>query len=150
MSDHFLLAWILSLMLSLQPAAPWREDYYHVAKGILEGAKAIPVFSGQHGVFRTIALNVSLAWHESRFNRYARGDQGKSWGLFQYQNHGTPEDAAEQTKQANRLILQSFRVCKDKPLNERLGWYAAGGNGCERGLRESRNRMNKAKILAGE
>lgn len=141
------LIWVLSLMVKLQPNAPWKDNYYHVAQGILDGATAEPIFTGQYGFQRTVALDVSLAWFESRFDFRAIGDKGRSWGLFQFQGKGKPEEIKEQVEIANRLIRQSFAVCKGKEWDEKLGWYAAGGPDCERGLRESRHRMRVAKIL---
>ncbi len=140
-----MIAWILAAMVLLQPSAPWKDSYAKTAEGILEGAKREPVFDGS--ILRTVALDVSLSWFESRFNPQAVGDNGKSWGLYQFQGHGKPEGVIEQTIIANRLIKESFRVCKAKPLEDRLGWYAAGGNGCERGLKHSRHRIWKAQWL---
>lgn len=138
---------ILTIMVALQPNAPWKDSYEKTAIGIYEGAQLQPIFSGEYGLQRTIALDLSLAWFESRFNPAALGDKGKSWGLYQFQGQGKPEDVKSQTVIANRMILQSFKVCKAKALDERLGWYAAGGNDCERGLRESRHRMGKAQWI---
>lgn len=138
---------ILTIMVALQPSAPWRDSYEKTAIGIYEGAQAEPIFSGEYGIQRTIALDIAIAWFESRFNPQAVGDKGKSWGLYQVQGHGQSDDVKTQTIIANKMVLQSFRVCKSKPLDERLGWYAAGGNDCERGLRESRHRMGKAQWI---
>lgn len=142
-----MIAWILAAMVLLQPSAPWKDSYEHTAKGILEGATSEPIFRGDGGVFRTVALDVSLAWFESRFNPVALGDKGRSWGLYQFQDHGKPEGVKAQTIIANRLIRESFRICAARPLEERLGWYAAGGNGCDRGLTHSRHRIWKAQWL---
>ena len=45
------------------------------------------------------------------------------------------------------LMHQSFRICKSLPLDEKLRWYAGGGNGCpvnEDSGRKSKHRMQKA------
>ncbi len=138
-----IIVWILSLMRLLQPHAPWLASYEATAKGIQDGATSSPVFSGENGIERTIAVDVSLAWFESRFDSHAVGDHGTAHGL--YQVHAIePETVKEQTVQANAMIKQSFKACVNRVKEEWLGWYAAGGNDCNRGLRESRHRMLKA------
>lgn len=141
-----MIAWIVTLMVTLQPLAPWKDTYAETAQGMVQGAQEAPLFEGVGALPKTLALDVSLAWFESRFDRAANGDHGKSHGLYQVQGP-VIEDVKGQTIQANEMILQSFRVCKGKTLTEKLGWYAAGGNDCERGLRESRHRMGKALTL---
>ncbi len=138
-----MLAWVLFVMLLWQPVAPWSDSYSSTAQGIIDGATAVPVFSGNDGVNRTIALDLSLAWFESRYDLHAIGDYGRAHGLYQVH---APEatDAKEQTIQANRMIKQSFKACANRVNTEWLGWYAAGGNDCNRGLKESRHRMLKA------
>lgn len=143
-----LVRWVLAVMTALQPSAPWKDDYQNVAEGIIEGAKENPVFSGESGVLRTIALDISVSWFESRFNRHAIGDKGAAHGLFQV--HAAEDSTVkEQTIRANRMILASFKICKDRPLIERLGWYTAGGQGC-RGTLTSKHRMNLALRLLRE
>lgn len=146
------VAWIVSLMIRLQPVAPWRDSYESTARGILEGAQMEPIFQGESGLRRTVALDVALAWFESRFDPNASGDGGKSRGLYQVQFSGEPESVVQQTIRANRMIRDSFRVCWARPLEERLGWYASGGPNClrEGGIRASRHRMGKAKMMLGE
>lgn len=140
-----MLKTILTVMTLLQPQAPWKGDYETVARGLLEGAAAAPVFEGAWGVQRTIALDVSLAWFESRFDHHATGDNGAAHGLYQVHRREA-ESVKAQTVEANELIKASFRICKNRPLEERLGWYASGGNGCDKpgGLKASRHRMLKA------
>lgn len=136
--------WILSLLLLLQPVAPWKDEYESVARAIDEASSANPIFDGQSGKEKTAAVLVSLAWFESRFNSKAVGDHGKSFGLYQQQGHGEISDPFIASKVAIEQIKISFRVCSNKPIEEKLGWYAAGGNTCDGGLRESRHRMLKA------
>lgn len=147
-----MLTWIISLMLLLQPQAPWKANYESTAVGILEGAKAEPLFQGESGLRRTVALDVALAWFESRFDPSAVGDNGRSRGLYQVQYVGDVEPVLQQTIRANQMIKESFRVCRYKPFEERLGWYASGGNGCSNagGLKASRHRVLKAKWLEGK
>lgn len=139
-------AWLLSIMLFLEPAPPWKASYEETAKAIVDGAKQVPLFDGPMAVERTIALDASLAWFESRFNPNAIGDHGKSRGLYQVQYIGPDEGVTAQTVRANRMMLQSFKICSKRPLEERLAWYASGGNGCDRegGIRASKHRMLKA------
>jgi hypothetical protein len=152
-----LIPWAVSLLTYLQPAAPWRETYGETAAGMVEGARAVPVFDGPQGVERTIALDAVLAWFESRFDRHAvgdcghegackKGETGKAHGLYQVQ---APEagDARAQTVAANRMIRQSFKACAHRPFEERLAFYASGGPaGCENagGQRASRHRIVRA------
>jgi hypothetical protein len=139
-----MLEWVISLMVLLQSVAPWRANYESVALGIIQGAKDEPIFDGS--VEKTIVLDISIAWFESKFDINAIGDHGKSHGLYQTPIE-LPASSDEQTRFANRMIRQSFKACKHRVIEERLGWYAAGGNDCERGLKESRNRMLKAIYL---
>ena len=71
-----LIAWALLILNYLQPIAPWSKTYQETAQGMVEGATAVPVFDGPLGVERTIVLDESLAWFESRFDRHAVGDHG--------------------------------------------------------------------------
>ena len=146
--NTLLLKTILTVMVLLQPQAPWKDDYEQISRGLLSGATTAPVFDGEYGVQRTLALDISLAWFESRFDRHATGDNGAAHGL--YQVHAKEAETVEaQTIEANKLIKASFRICRNRPLEERLGWYASGGNGCDRpgGLKASRHRMLKAMWL---
>ncbi len=141
-------AWILSLMLVLQPQAPWRATYEATAAAIAATVqREEPLFAGEQGRERTAALLVSLAWFESRFDAHALGDHGRSHGLYQIQEHGELADPADATRAALGMLRESFRVCRARPLEERLGWYAAGGPDCSRGLRESRHRVARAMWL---
>lgn len=167
-----LASWALALMTTLAAPerAPWGDTYAETARGIVAGAEAEPVFDGAAGVARTVALDVAVAMFESTFEPGALGDCYKlkasrldpdpprkartvegcrSHGLFQTDVR-LPASAEEQTRYANRMIRASFRVCRDLPLEERLAWYAAGGeDGCrsEAGRRASRNRLRLAERL---
>lgn len=144
-------------MLYMQPVAPWSSSFDSTAEGIVKGAIAVPVFDGPLGIERTVILDISLSWFESRFNPKAEGDcpgkvrcdegeRGKAYGLGQV--HGQRVEGAEaQTIQMNRMVKQSFKACSARPMNEWLGWYAAGGNDCDRGLKESRHRIMRALWL---
>ena len=139
-----MMQWILSLMLLLQPDAPWKDDYENVASAINEASESKPLFAGDNGKRKTAALLVSLAWFESRFDRKAIGDKGKSFGLYQQQGMGELFDAKIASMVAVEQIKISFRICSNRPIEERLGWYAAGGPNCQFGLLKSKHRMLKA------
>ena len=143
-----MFAWILSLMIAMQPNAPWRDSYESTAQAIAKVvAEEEPLFAGEMGREKTAAVLVSIAWFESTFDPHATGDHGRSHGLYQIQGKGELSDPVDATRAALSLVRASFRVCRARTMDERLGWYAAGGNDCERGLRESRHRLLKAKWL---
>ncbi|HEU4411837.1 MAG TPA: transglycosylase SLT domain-containing protein [Polyangiaceae bacterium] len=140
-------AWVLSLLLFLQPDAPWRASYDETARAIAEAAeRAEPLFPGPDGRARTAALLVAVAYHESRFDPKAVGDGGRSFGLFQLQRGGasnfTPQVAA---RRSLAMIRSSRNACRDRPENERLAAYASGR--CDRGLEASRARMRLGRSL---
>lgn len=144
--------WVLSLMIGLQPLAPWRESYPETASAIARASRTFPAFEGANGAKRTAALLVSLAWFESRFDPQAHGDHGQSLGLFQISRvHAKSVELLEPNYapyHALSLIRRSFEVCRSKPVDERLAWYAAGGDGCsDAGIRKSAHRMALARRL---
>jgi len=140
--------WILGLMTAMQPAAPWQATYKDTANAIAQVVVAEePLFEGADGRERTAALMVSVAWFESTFKPGAVGDHGMSHGLYQVQGKGDLLDPMDATRAALGMMRASMKVCRAKPIEERLGWYAAGGNDCERGLRESRHRVKRAMWL---
>jgi transglycosylase-like protein with SLT domain len=150
--------WILALMLSLaslEGPAEWRDTYRTTAIAIADVARETPLFEGDDGR-KTAALLVAIAWHESRFRQDAVGDKGRSHCLVQISNSnfdslGVTREELQDPKvclrAGIRMIKESFRVCREYPLLERLGWYASGGAGC-RGTRASRLRMGLAQKLA--
>jgi Transglycosylase SLT domain len=145
-----MVAWILVLMISLQPRAPWRDSYEDTATAIaavVENEK--PLFAGPDAKERTAALLIALSWAESRFDPKAVGDHGHSVGLYQifHTNLPTPEgfrrgdilgNPSHATSVAIRMLRQSMGVCARRPVGEQLGWYASGDGQCEKGLSESR------------
>jgi Transglycosylase SLT domain len=152
--EQWMVAWILSLMVALQPNAPWKESYERTAQSVADVVAAEePLFSGPQGREKGAAILVALAWAESRFDPKAVGDQGRSVGLYQIfgPNLPTPEGFGRKdilgnplnaTKVALRMIRASMAVCAKFPLLERLGWYAAGD--CQRGAGASRFRVGLA------
>jgi hypothetical protein len=149
-------AWILSLMLFLQPSAPWRDTFPATAEAISVAAHEAPIFTGRDAVERTAAQLVALMWFESRFDPNAAGDHGQSLGLAQIgvsNLHAlglTREqlfDPATNTRAALRMMQLSFVVCRVHPKEERLAHYAAGGDGCTKGIKESVHRTQLAARL---
>jgi len=148
-----MVAWILALMLLVQPRAPWRASYEATAAAIAQVVEeSEPLFQGPLGRPRTAALLVSLAWFESTLKPDAMGDHGQAHGLYQVHGHGELVDPLEATRVALELVRQSFRACRARPLEERLAWYAGGGYDCSSpssaALRKSRHRVLKGVWLA--
>jgi hypothetical protein len=71
-----LAAWILRMMLILQPASvtPWADSYGTTAAVFADVAIHAPLFPGKDGIERTAALFTSVAWYEGRFDPQAKGD----------------------------------------------------------------------------
>lgn len=148
-----LAATILAWMLTLQPAriTPWASTYEATATAIASVVESEPpLFDKDATRVRTAALLVSLAWFESRFDVRAVGDHGSAHGLYQVHDRGELADPAEATRVALDMVRASFRACRGRDRDELLGWYAAGGPDCTRGLRESRNRLALARRLAAK
>lgn len=149
-----MLAWILVLMVALQPEAPWIATYTGTARAIAEAAEREPIFDGDDGPERTAALLVALAWFESRFQADAIGDASQSFGLYQISRVHAPAlelvEPIDATTHALRLLRQSMAICAKRPMVERLGWYAAGGPGCDHAHDKSRHRMQLAQRLLRE
>jgi Transglycosylase SLT domain len=146
--------WTLSLMLSLEPHAACAADCPRIARAMTAAAVADPLFTDKRGVEETIAQEVALAWHESRFVETAKGDHGASLGLFQISPPTAAAPAADLLAAetaapiAIRLLRQSFRICKRETPDHALAWYAAGGNGClAKGFQASAHRIALAKRI---
>jgi len=150
-------AWILSLMLFLQPAAPWLDTYPSTARAIDRAAHAFPVYEGEDGVSRTAAELVAIAWYESRFNPRAVAEDGSGTvclGQIDVRGLGVAAEALlESVDNCVEAMLarvrESHRVCALRgrgPL-ERLGQYTGGGGECDRGLRAARARAKTAEWL---
>jgi len=168
MSTTILATLALAMMVSAQPTAPWRATYQSTADAFAKSAASDPLFDDVDGPERTVAFYVGLAWFESTLKPDAVGDKGHSVCLFQINDSNfeglgvtrdtllngvrdgervvrTPQEVC--TGAANRMIRRSFHVCRARPLDERLGWYAAGGPDCDRGLTQSRHRVRKSQWL---
>ena len=157
-------AWIFSLMVLLQPAAPWRGTYERTARAIDDAAHEAPLYPGEDGVERTAALLVAVAWRESRFDPMARATDccGESLGLFQV--HGTNArrlglmgvselfDPLTNARAALALLAESLRICAKSLPDERLAEYASGLALCDvpEAVRDSRAKTRIAARLLRE
>lgn len=149
-----LAGWILSLMIALQPEAPWRDTYEATASAIDEAVHAQPSLftDDEEGRAKTAAVLVALAWAESTFKPNAVG-RGGVRGLFQIAARGGREafDPRRASEMALELARESFRLCAGRPVGERLAVYAAGGSSCKSppgaALAKSRYRVMKGLSL---
>ena len=146
-------SWVLVLITSMtakEPGPlPWIDFLPVEAEAIAEDAAAHPYPGASPAL--SAALDVVMGWHESRFNPRAEHDHGAGYGLFGTHaatlGRQVPEDVVGQVGALHELMTTSFTICRDRPLEERLGWYAAGGDGCERRLGLSRGRVWEAQRL---
>jgi hypothetical protein len=146
-----LAAWLLFILTRLEPSASWQDTYVETAFSIADAAEERPLFHGPRGAAATALLLASVAKFESDFDPGAVGDHGASLGLFQVNRvHAserellTPGSAA---RVARDLMAVSMRICRARPLVERLGWYAWGRDGCDHALEKSRHRFELAQRL---
>jgi soluble lytic murein transglycosylase-like protein len=149
-----LTSWILSLMMVLQPQAPWIDTYGATAAAIDQAvSEEASIFPDPDGRAKTAALLVALAWAESTFKPTARGHGGVR-GLYQIGGRGDLSDPLKASRVAIELIRESFRLCAARPVNERLAVYAAGGTSCKdpgaEALKKSRYRVWKGLSLVKE
>lgn len=140
----------------LQPLAPakLRSTYADTAAAMSRAlSEHAPVFDGADGRERTGVVLATLGSFESTLRPKAVGDHGRSYGLFQDQNHGKLTDAYEESGIAIEAIRESFHICRARPIAERLAFYAGGSNaphdadGCptnEEAVTKSKHRMLRA------
>lgn len=168
-------SWVLALMLRLEPQSPHRATFERTASAIAHHATVDPLPLGEDREAKTATVDVAIAWFESRFQPDAQGDCDKttdkgicapgsrphSFCLVQvsetnFRGLRTSRDEVQADVDkclaaGHRLMHQSFRVCANKPLEDRLNWYAAGGPTCTEPRRqEGRHRMRKAIALFKE
>ena len=148
-----LVAFALAGVLWFHPEAP---DQDRLAVAIATAAEEAPLFDDDVDGRRTAALLVVTAWEESRFDRFAVGDSGRSCGLFgiwvgrsERRCRAIQEDVFGSARIARDMLRESLRVCRARPVAERLGLYLGGS--CGRGLPLSRRRWWLMKrLVAGE
>jgi len=147
------VAWVVGLLASQEPQAPWRGTYGKTAEAIARVAETEPVFD-QRGEERTAALLVAIAWYESRFKPNAVSANKQYVCLFQIdKRHLSDPDKALVDQEvcaraAIKIIRASFQKCASKPENDRLAIFMSGA--CDRGVPESRYRMLLAQKLLKE
>lgn len=164
-------SWVLSLMLQVQPKAPWLNTYKASAEAISKAAQKYPLFVGEDGERKTAALLVSLGFFEGALKPDAKGDckekfsnglckpgsRPQSYCMFQIHetNHEglgvTKEDLLNNidlcTETAVKLLKRSFQICSSVPVEEKLRWYAGGGDVCTSdndAIKKSKHRILKA------
>jgi transglycosylase-like protein with SLT domain len=139
-----------------------REAYDHPLPITVTDRRQVDrwALEGVSPVVFTAALELVWAAKESRFKPDAVGDRGSSLGVLQVSSFWArsakrdPEDLLDvevAVPVAVVLFHTSFEVCRDKPFDYRMSWYAAGGSGCDRGQRSheiSTARINRAIRLA--
>ena len=150
-----IFVYILGLFYVLQPKEPWDGLYKNEAAAVAQAAVAAP-FPGNDGWREAAATLLVMGLQESHFIPDSIGDHGASIGMWQI-NPDTAgvskDDLLDYDSAAHvaiRLIHTSFLICKKRPLEERLGWYALGGSGCNGRLELSRYRMHLVKKLLRE
>ncbi len=142
-------AWVVGMMMALEPSAPWRPTYERTADAIVKVVDAEPLFEGDPS--RSAALLVSVAWHESRLKPDAVSKNGLWLCLYQVDKRhlADPKKALEDpevcTRAAMKILRASLKACAARPVDERLAFFMSGK--CDRGLPESRYRMFMAKKL---
>jgi hypothetical protein len=168
-------SWVLAALRILAPASPFAETFDDTAVAIAAESNAAPLFAGPDGPKETAALVASLGWFESSLNPAAEGDCDRtkkdgtceagsrphSFCLLQIHesNHAglgvtraeLLSDVRACVRAGLRMMRQSLALCRSRPLEERLRWYAAGGSTCsgdnEDAARKSRHRVLKGKWL---
>lgn len=175
MTLEHLIAVVLALLLKMEPSAPHRETFDRTAVAIASASMATPLFSGKDGPERTAYLVASVADFESGFIADAEGDctkDGKavaskagrcpagatphSFCLLQinesnFKDLGTTREEVLRdvdvcVRLGMRMMKKSFEVCRARPLDERLRWYAAGPKWetSEDATKKSKHRVAKA------
>ncbi len=154
MPSYAFLRFVLALMTAIrleygEAEAPWSATYETTADAIATRCQDARVDGG--GADWCAALAVTMAFHESRFNPDASHDSGAGAGLFGTHaatlGRPVPQEQEGQVDAFLQLFHTSAKICAARPLGDRLGWYAAGGSGCERRLELSRFRMHQAARL---
>jgi hypothetical protein len=149
------LHWVVSLMVALEPSAPWRATFEKSAEAIARVAESEPLWAaGDHGEERTAALLVAVAWYESRLKPNAKSKDGQFVCLFQVDKRhlADPQKALDDpevcARAAVKILRASIEKCAKSPLEDRLAQFMSGT--CDRGVVQSRYRMFLASKLLKE
>jgi hypothetical protein len=159
--------WILTLMLAIQPKAPWLATYEKTADALATASVEHPLFEGEDGR-KTAAILMSLAWFEGNFKQDAQGDCGlgktdaktgmcvkdarpHSFCTFQINESNFTRFGVKKadilsdinlcTRTALKIVQESFRNCRALPVEDRLNFYVAGKD-CTTGAKKGRHRVN--------
>lgn len=147
------VAWVVGLMVALEPSAPWRGTYEKTAEAIARVAESEPLFEDK-GEERTAALLVAVAWYESRLKPNAVSGNGQWLCLYQVDKRhlADPQKALTDpevcTRAAVKILRASLKRCARSPSNERLAFFMSGA--CNKGVADSRYRMFLASKLLRE
>jgi hypothetical protein len=113
------------------------RDFGEISEAMAIAATQDPLFPElEEGSRLTAAMLVAVAWHESRFQRSAVGDHGRSFGLYQIQPNTHRIDMKLLTLPrtaslvAIDLMHKSVAWCfkQGRPWREMLAWYAASSD----------------------
>lgn len=130
--------WVINKMVSMSPpgrsyikdAIESKEDGLLRYEEIADSAISVvydenekPIFRGEFGRARTLALLISVAWFESGFRKdvdlgvgeLARGDNGKSWCMMQV-NLGKPNPLTGKTSHRVVLTDDKVEITNDKSI----------------------------------
>lgn len=159
-------AWVLTLLVSTEPSAPWRSTYESTAAAMADSANREPLYAGDDGPAKTVAEYVSVSWFESNHNPSAEGDldprtkKPTSFCLGQINQSNFEwlhvsrelllEDVTVCVHAMNVMMRKSHQVCATKFPTDReawLSWYTGGGPDCTTKSKKSAHRMLKAQWL---
>ena len=145
--------WVVSLLVALEPSAPWRPTFEKTAEAIARVAESEPLWSDR-GEERTAALLVAVAWYESRLKPTAKSKDGQFVCLYQVDRRhlSDPQKAIDDpevcTRAAIKILRASLDKCAARPLEDRLAQFMSGT--CDQGINDSRYRMFLAGRLLKE
>ena len=147
-----LTGWILSLMVALQPEAPWKDTYPATAAAINQVVSAQPsIFTDDHEGRAKIASVLVALPGPSRHSSQPRLARTASAAFTRSAEKRDASDPLKASRVALDLVRESFRLCRARRVEERLAVYAAGGTSCKDppalALSKSRFRIWKALVL---
>lgn len=171
--------WVLGIMVAMEPTAAWRNTYPDTAEAISHEALEYPLFADDDGrrtasVFVSLGwfegtfqpnaegdcVNASGQRVEKvREITCPKGTRPRSFCLFQIHETNLrgldvtrdqlQSDVRVCTRTAGRLVHDSFKMCRSRPLDARLNWYATGGDTCLADVPKGVHRMQKAQWIFG-
>lgn len=150
--------WILLVLQSIQPHAPQASRYEEIAHAIDDVAHVAPVYDSNDKYERTAAELIAVVRFESSFDPDAVGDHGQSIGLGQIgvsnlHRLGLSKsdlfDVRKNLLATAKMLRESHRVCRGRPIEEQLAAYATGRGLCDvsEGRSDSIHRMQYARWI---